>query len=177
MHVLSSCALSAAVEKAQLSSLSLFNLSLYLSFPAVVAEIWDLIFRNTKQKQITSNSLLLITYINSVEQCTLLADLCVRALGLQSLDCWDRGFESHRGNDFSSFMFVWCCVCSGLRDGLITTRNVTAWCRITGCFEGFLWLFLVTPDKRRVMAVIAFFQIRPSSSFTDALLITVYNKI
>jgi hypothetical protein len=95
MHVLFPCALSADGEKAQLSSLSLFNLSLYLSFPAVVAEIRSLIFRNTKQKLITPNSLLLITYINSVEQFTLLADLDVRSLRLQPLDCWDRGFESH----------------------------------------------------------------------------------
>jgi hypothetical protein len=61
MHVLFSCAFSAVGDKAQLSSLSLFNLSLYLSFPAVVTEIRSLIFRNTKQKQIRSKSLLLIT--------------------------------------------------------------------------------------------------------------------
>ena len=72
MHVLFSCALSVAGEKAQLSSLSLFNLSLQLSFLAVVTEIRSLIFRSTKQKQITYSSLLLNTYINSVEQLHLL---------------------------------------------------------------------------------------------------------
>lgn len=95
MHVLFPCALSADGEKAQLPSLSLFNLSLYLSFSAVLAEILSLIFRNTKQKLITSNSLLLITYINSVEQFTLLPDIDVRSLCPQPLDCWDHGFESH----------------------------------------------------------------------------------
>jgi len=104
--VLFSCALSAAGEKAQLSSLSLSSLSLYLSFPAVVAEILALIFRNTKQKQFTSNSLLLIIYINLVEGSTLLANLDVRALGLQLLDCWDRRFESPGGRDCSSVVFV-----------------------------------------------------------------------
>lgn len=94
-------------------------------------------FPEHETKQITSNSLLLITYINPVEQCTLHAYLGVRALGLQPLDCWDRGFESHWRHDFSFLVFVWCCVGSGLRDGLITIRNVTAWCRITGCFEVF----------------------------------------
>jgi hypothetical protein len=137
MHVLFSCALCAAGEKAQLSSLSLFNLSLYLSFPAVVAEIRSLIFRNTKQKQITSNSLLLITYINSVEKCALLADRDVRALGLQPLDCWDRGFESHGGHGLSSVVFVCCCVGSDLCDGLIVIRYFSAWCRITGCVGDF----------------------------------------
>ena len=163
------------MRQAQLSSLSLFSLSLYLSFPAVVAAIQSLIFRNTKQKQITSNSLLLITYINSAEQCTLLVDLDVRALCLQSLVFRDRGFESHWGHDCSSVvfvcLFVCCCVGSDLCEGLITTWYSEHYCLVQDhmLLWGFLWLFLVPPAKRRVMAATAFFQIRSSSSFTDAL--------
>ena len=41
-------------------------------------------------------------------------------VGLQLLECWDHGFESHRGHGCPSLVFVVCCACSGLSDELFT---------------------------------------------------------
>ena len=51
----------------------------------------------------------------------------VLGVGLKSLDCWDRGFESRRGPGCSSLGFVVCCAGNGLCDGLIT-RSEEPYC-------------------------------------------------
>ena len=44
----------------------------------------------------------------------------VDGVGLKSLDCWDRLFESRREHGSSCLVFVVCCVGGGLCDRLIT---------------------------------------------------------
>jgi hypothetical protein len=46
--------------------------------------------------------------------------LAVSGAGLRPLDCWDRGFDSHRGCGYSSVVLVACCADSDLCDRLIT---------------------------------------------------------
>ena len=41
-------------------------------------------------------------------------------IGMRSLDCWDRGFESRCRHGCSSLLFVVCCVGSGVCHWLIT---------------------------------------------------------
>jgi len=43
----------------------------------------------------------------------------VWTVGLHQPDCWDLGFESRGGHEYSSHVFVVFCVGSGLCDGLI----------------------------------------------------------
>jgi hypothetical protein len=47
------------------------------------------------------------------------SDNSVEVVGLKSLDCWDRGFESRGGHGSSCLVLVMCCVGSGLCDELI----------------------------------------------------------
>jgi len=48
-----------------------------------------------------------------------------KAVGLQSLDCWDRGFESRLRHECSSLVLVVHCVDSGMCDELITRSGET----------------------------------------------------
>jgi hypothetical protein len=52
----------------------------------------------------------------------------VTGLGLQSLDCWDRGLESRWRHGCSYFIFVVCCVGSSLCDDLESYRLCVANC-------------------------------------------------
>jgi hypothetical protein len=51
----------------------------------------------------------------------------VEFVGLKSLDCWDRGFESRCEHGSSFLVLVMCCVGSGLCDRLIT-RSGESYC-------------------------------------------------
>jgi hypothetical protein len=56
------------------------------------------------------------------------AHRAVEGVGLQPLNCWDRGFESRRGHGCLSLVSVACCVSSDLSDGLITRSGQSYRC-------------------------------------------------
>jgi hypothetical protein len=64
-----------------------------------------------------------------------------------------------------------CLLCLFVVASVRADRSSEHYCLMHGqrLLWGFLWLFLVTRAKRRVIAAIASFQIRSNSSFTDAL--------
>ena len=52
---------------------------------------------------------------------------------LQSLDCWDRGFESRSGNGCSSLVFVVYCVGSGFCDELMSRVEESYRVHVSNC--------------------------------------------
>ena len=60
----------------------------------------------------------------------------VWGVGLQSLDCWNHGFESRWGHECWSLAFVVCCVGSGILDEPITRSGESYWECVSVCDLG-----------------------------------------
>jgi len=68
-----------------------------------------------------------------------LSDRAVKGVGLQTLDCWHRGFESRWGHGCSSLVFVVCFERSGLPEELIIHSEELYWIHVCVCVCVCVW--------------------------------------